>query len=95
MRIFLAGEYAVLKYPIFSMITAEQSVRIAICAARMRNAVEPPNDIDRIIKRRVPRTRGWTVPVSKVDSDIGLISSFETANRSRRQVSIELNQQHT
>jgi len=91
----VAGQDGVFENPIPGMITSDQSTLIAICAARMRKAGDPPNDIDQVMKRPVPRTRGWAVPVIKAECYIGLRTPFHPADRSREQVSIELNQQNT
>ena len=93
--VFVAGQDGVFEYRIPGLITSNQGTLLAFCDARMRKQGDPPNDIDLVMKRPVPRTRGWAVPVFKAERYIGLRTPIHPADRSRGQVSMEFNQQNT
>ena len=49
-------------------------------------AADLPDDIDRVMPRPVPRTRGWAALVFTVACSMGLFTPFHPADRSRGQV---------
>jgi len=70
-NVFVAGQDGAFEYRIPGIITPNQGTLIVFCDARMREEVDPPNDIDLVMKRSGAGRRTWGPLRTMVDNGPG------------------------